>query len=191
MFIIINMYIYVYIIYVCIYTCKLNFMCRNKWEKQMTMRTLYLNTTGQHQKPVVFKYRVFTVIYFSHLFLYICRNKWEKSRKKVFVKDSMSKRKKMSFLFILLPWLSNGILWSINKLKQGLCIYIYVYVYIYIYTPKSIYIVLYLISEWLLPGLKCMQCLLHNRLAYYLVPLFLLLFFFFGNLIYDHLVYIC
>ena len=42
------------------------------------------------------------------------------SRKKVFVKDRMSKRKKMSFLFISLPWLSNGILWSINKLKQGL-----------------------------------------------------------------------
>ena len=29
------------------------------------------------------------------------------SRKKVFVKDSMSKRKKMSFLFMSLPWLSN------------------------------------------------------------------------------------
>ena len=26
----------------------------------------------------------------------------------------------MSFLFISLPWLLNGILWSINKLKQGL-----------------------------------------------------------------------
>ena len=26
----------------------------------------------------------------------------------------------MSFLFISLPWLSNGLLWSINKLKQGL-----------------------------------------------------------------------
>ena len=42
------------------------------------------------------------------------------SRKKVFVKDSMWKRKKMSFLFISLPWLSNKLLWSINNLKQGL-----------------------------------------------------------------------
>ena len=42
------------------------------------------------------------------------------SRKKVFVKDRMSKRKKMSFLFISLTWLSNELLWSINKLKQGL-----------------------------------------------------------------------
>ena len=32
------------------------------------------------------------------------------SRKKVFVKDSMSKRKKMSFLFISLPSLSNKLL---------------------------------------------------------------------------------
>ena len=31
----------------------------------------------------------------------------------------MSKRKKISFLFISLPWLSNELLWSINKLKQG------------------------------------------------------------------------
>ena len=50
----------------------------------------------------------------------------------------------MSFLFISLPWLSNGLLWSINKLKQGLwCtiwqshIYIYIYVYIYIYIGQS------------------------------------------------------
>ena len=35
-------------------------------------------------------------------------------------KDSMLKSKKMLFLFILLPWLSNKLLWSINKLKQGL-----------------------------------------------------------------------
>ena len=46
----------------------------------------------------------------------------------------MSKRKEMSFLFISLPWLSNGILWSINKLKQGLwctiwisCVYMCIY----------------------------------------------------------------
>ena len=32
----------------------------------------------------------------------------------------MSKCKKMLFLFISLSWLSNGLLWSINKLKQGL-----------------------------------------------------------------------
>ena len=32
----------------------------------------------------------------------------------------MSKRKKMSFLFTSFPWLSNELLWSINKLKQGL-----------------------------------------------------------------------
>ena len=41
------------------------------------------------------------------------------SRKKGFAKDGMSKRKKMSFLFISLPWLSNELSWSINKLKQG------------------------------------------------------------------------
>ena len=40
--------------------------------------------------------------------------------KTVFVKDSMWKRKKVSFLFISLPWLLNELLWSINKLKQGL-----------------------------------------------------------------------
>ena len=43
----------------------------------------------------------------------------------------------MSFLFISLPWLSNELLWSVNKLKQGLwCTiwlsYIYIYIYIYI-----------------------------------------------------------
>ena len=32
----------------------------------------------------------------------------------------MLKLKKMLFLFILLPWLSNELSWSINKLKQGL-----------------------------------------------------------------------
>ena len=66
------------------------------------------------------------------------------SRKKVFVKDSMSKRKKLPFLFMSLPWLSNELLRSINKLKQGIwCIiwlsdiyYIYIY-YIYIYRLSS------------------------------------------------------
>ena len=68
------------------------------------------------------------------------------SRKNVFVKESMSKRKNMSFLFISLPWLSNGLLWSINKLKQGLwCTmrlsYIYVYIYtLYIYCYIYIYV---------------------------------------------------
>lgn len=37
-----------------------------------------------------------------------------------------SKRKKTSFLFISLPGLSNGILWSINELKQGLIYVIYI-----------------------------------------------------------------
>ena len=52
---------------------------RNRWEKYMTMRTLYLNTTGfwclfllkRHQKQFVFKYKVLIAIYFSHLSLYI------------------------------------------------------------------------------------------------------------------------
>ena len=79
------------------------------------------------------------------------------SRNNVFVKESMSQRKNMSFSFISLPWLSNGLLWSINKLKQGLwctiwlsyiyrCIYIhtlYILLYIYIYYIYYIY-VLYL-----------------------------------------------
>ena len=45
-------------------------------------------------------------------------------------------RKKMSFLFILLPRLSNELLWGINKLKQWLWCTIwlsYIYIYIYIY----------------------------------------------------------
>ena len=64
----------------------------------------------------------------------------------------------MSFLFISLPWLSNKLLWSINKLKQGLwCtillpyIYIYIlyidvdiYVYIYIHIYMDIYIYIYI-----------------------------------------------
>ena len=58
-------------------------------------------------------------------------------RKKTdFVKGSMSKLIKMSSLFISLPWLSNEILWSINKLKQGLWCTIWlsdIYIYIYIY----------------------------------------------------------
>ena len=63
------------------------------------------------------------------------------SRKKVFVKDSMTKRKKMSFLFILVPWLSNELLWSINKLKQDygalFDYHIYIYIYIYIYRERE------------------------------------------------------
>ena len=61
------------------------------------------------------------------------------SRNNVFVEDSISKREKMSFLFILLLLLSNE-LWSINRLKQDLNIYIYIY-YIYIY---YIYIYIYI-----------------------------------------------
>ena len=63
------------------------------------------------------------------------------SRKKVFVKDSMSKRKKNSFLYISLPLLSNELLWSINKLKQVLWCTIwlsYTHIYIYIYIGKNI-----------------------------------------------------
>ena len=61
------------------------------------------------------------------------------SRKKVFVKDSMTKRKKMSFLFILVPWLSNELLWSINKLKQdyGALFDYHIYIYIYIYRERE------------------------------------------------------
>ena len=55
------------------------------------------------------------------------------SRKKVFVKDSMSNNK-MWFLFVSLSWLANELLWSINKLKQGLWCNIWLsYIYIYIY----------------------------------------------------------
>ena len=45
----------------------------------------------------------------------------------------------MLFLFILLPWLSNELLWSINKLKQGLLCtialfdYHYLTLYMYMY----------------------------------------------------------
>ena len=39
---------------------------------------------------------------YTYIYIYIGR--------KVFEKDSMSKRKKMSFLFISLPWLSNEIM---------------------------------------------------------------------------------
>ena len=48
----------------------------------------------------------------------------------------MSKREKMSFLFISLPWLSNKFLWNINKLKHGLWCTIwlsYIHIYIYMY----------------------------------------------------------
>ena len=68
---------------------------------------------------------------------------------KYIVKDSMSKLKKMSFLFILLPWFSNELLWSMNKLNQGLWFtiwlsYIYIYIYIYIYDSIYIYMIVYI-----------------------------------------------
>ena len=67
------------------------------------------------------------------------------SRKKVFVKDSMSKRKKISFSFISLPWLSNELWWSINKLKQGLwCLIMYIYISVYVDIYFGIYIYIYL-----------------------------------------------
>ena len=54
---------------------------------------------------------------------------WESLCKRQY--DSMSKHKKM-LLFILLSWLSNELLQSINKLKRGLwCIIWLSYVYIY------------------------------------------------------------
>ena len=74
---------------------------------------------------------------------------------KVIVKDSMSKRNKMSFLFISLPWLSNGILWSTNKLKQGYGaqfdyhIYIYIYIYICTYIYIYIYIHIYIYTVYI------------------------------------------
>ena len=59
----------------------------------------------------------------------------------------------MSFLFISLSWLSNELLWSINKLKQGfnhvyiytyIFIYIHIYIlYIYIYAYIYVYIYIY------------------------------------------------
>ena len=45
----------------------------------------------------------------------------ERYRKKVCIKESMSKHKRIPFLFILIisiPWISNELLWSLNKLKQ-------------------------------------------------------------------------
>ena len=82
------------------------------------------------------------------------------SRKKVFVKERLSKRNKISFLFISLPWLSNELLWSINKLKQGLwCTiwlsYIYIYIYIWYY---FIYLFIYLFIFWLLYGVSVEMC---------------------------------
>ena len=70
------------------------------------------------------------------------------SKKKVFIKDSMSKRKKMSFLSISLPWLWNELLWSTNKLKQGLrsTIWLYDIIYIYIYYIY-IYIYIYILGQ--------------------------------------------
>ena len=60
--------------------------------------------------------------------------------------------KKMSFLFISLPWLSNELLWSINKLKQGLWCTIWLsYKYIYIYIYINIYIYIYSILHFLTP----------------------------------------
>ena len=51
----------------------------------------------------------------------------------------------MHFLFISLPWLSNELLWSMNKLKQGLwCTISLSYIYIYIYILYSIYIYIYI-----------------------------------------------
>ena len=82
------------------------------------------------------------------------------SRKKVFIKDSMLKRKKVSFLFLWLPWLSNELLWSINKLKEWLwctiwlsyiqyIFYIYIVFYI-IYIIIYIYYLLYYIYIFIL-----------------------------------------
>ena len=54
-----------------------------------------------------------TYIYIYIIYIYIYIND-------IFCKRQMSKREKMSFLFILLPWLPNRLWWSINKLKEGL-----------------------------------------------------------------------
>ena len=50
----------------------------------------------------------------------------------------------MSFLLISLPWLSNGLLWRTNKLKQGQRLWCTItiwlsYIYIYIYNNLDIY----------------------------------------------------
>ena len=67
------------------------------------------------------RFEVFFVYMFLHkqTCLYECMCMYVYiHRKKVFIKDSRSKRKKiLFFLFILLPWLSNE-LWSTNKLKH-------------------------------------------------------------------------
>ena len=69
-----------------------------------------------------------------------------KSKKKVFVKDSMSKCIKMLFLFILLSWLSNELLWSINK-----SLYLSIYLSIYIYLSLYIYICIWMLNtKWVL-----------------------------------------
>ena len=67
----------------------------------------------------------------THIYIYIYE---ESSRRNVFVKHSLSKRKTNIFLFISLPWLSNELLWSINKLKQGLWIMVHYLTIIYLYS---------------------------------------------------------
>ena len=69
----------------------------------------------------------------------------------------MSKRKKLSFLFISLPWLSNKLLSSMNKLKQGLWYTIWLsYIYIYIIIHKTVTVTKYLIvlKKYLWPNLN-------------------------------------
>ena len=58
------------------------------------------------------------------IYIYMCVCVCVRYRKKVFVKNSILKHTKMSFLFIS-PWLSIELLWSINKLKQRLWCTIY------------------------------------------------------------------
>ena len=70
----------------------------------------------------------------------------------------MSKREKMSFLFISLPWLSNKFLWNINKLKHGLwCTiwlsYIHTYTYTFIFN-KTVTNYLIILKKYLLPNLN-------------------------------------
>ena len=94
------------------------------------------------KKNTTFVWRIFVYMYIyiyiyrvlsSYFYIYIY-----KSRKKVFVKTHMSKRKKMSFLFISLPWLSNELLWSINMLKIETRIMVHYLTMVYICTCCTI-----------------------------------------------------
>ena len=118
------------------------FYIRNKWEKWMTMRTLYLNRASfrclfkclnltslplcftylkyfkRYQKPVVFKYRVLIAICFSHLFLYI--------------KFSLRVLNNLLFYYILYMLLKEKTINILIKIYFNILIYIHIQMYILI-----------------------------------------------------------